>query len=133
MRMLCGLLVTLVVSIGTVGDGYSRNAIGETASQASPSATPTCIIPPVADCQLSKGKHQFIRWQAPQNEDLYVCFIDPHPFTKGDFHVTAGNYEDTKFKWFAKKGSYQFSAGNQDCAKQASDKHIATARVIIED
>jgi hypothetical protein len=133
MRMLFGLLVILVVSVGTVGNDHARNAIAETASQASPSATPTCIIPPAAQCELSKGKHQFIRWQAPQNEDLYVCFIDPSPFSKGYFHVTAGKYEDTKFKWFAKKGSFQYSAVNQDCAKQASDKHRATARVIIED
>jgi hypothetical protein len=132
-RMLFGLLVTLVVSVGTVGDGHSRNAIVETAPQASPSATPTCIIPPVVDCHLSKGRHQFIRWQAPSKEDLHVCFIDPTPFTKRKFDITAGNYEDTSFRWFAKKGSFQFSAGSQDCTRQASDKNIATARVIIED
>lgn len=136
MRMLFGLLVTLVVSVGAVGDGHSVNAARETASQASPAPVPKCIIPPIpasGECHLSKKKKEFIRWQAPPNEDLWVCFIDPTPFTKGEFHVSAGKSEDTKLHWFVKKGSSQFSVGNTKCPQPPSDKDRATARVIIED
>ena len=133
MRTFFGLLVLLVVSVGAAGVGHARNVVEETASQASPAHVPKCIIPPTADCNISKGKIEFIRWQAPPNEDLYVCFIGPSPFTKQKFHIRAGHHEDTVLKLPPPaNGSFQFSTGNQPCAR-TSDKDRATARVIIED
>jgi hypothetical protein len=138
MRLLFGLLVILVMSTGIIGDGHSKYAIGEASSQASPTPVPKCIIPPAPPgdgCHLSRGKKEFIRWQAPANEDLYVCFTSSNPFSKKTFHIPAGKYEDTKFRWwwFVSNGTIDFTFGPTKCPQPPSEKNRSTAKVIIED
>ena len=78
MRIALGILVTLLVSLGTGGGVRPQNDRPRaTSSQSSPSAQPVCDIQDATDCRVSKGKKQFIWWEAPPDEARHVAF--PHP------------------------------------------------------
>ena len=136
MRIFLGILVTLLASVGTVGDVNSRITKAEaTILQATPSTNPKCIVPPepVGGCHVSKKDKDFIRWQAPDNEDMYVCFTT-RLFKKQTYHIRAGHHEDSgpiDIKPEPTSGTiFQYYYGPNPCPPE---KVRNTARVIVDD
>jgi hypothetical protein len=138
MRMFVGLLVTLLASVGTVGDVQPRNANPEAAaSQAAPSTTPKCEVHDAKDCTISISKQEFIRWTAPSNEGRNVCFDSPYPFSQQEYkNIAPGTSVDSSPIVLqpppAKGTVFWYRTGKNPCPNPSPDRKRNTARVIVD-
>lgn len=136
MRIFAALSVILLVSLATVGEVHFRDTnSATTARQVSPSTTPKCIEPPdpPGGCHISKHNKEFIRWQAPPNEDMYVCFDSPYPFRRKNYHISAGSRKDSGpivLQPPPTTGTeFDYYYGNQPCTTKGL---LNTAKVIVD-
>jgi hypothetical protein len=135
MRKFLALLAMLLAVVATVGDVRPLNANTEAATpQASPTTTPKCVVPPdaVGGCHISKHNKEFIRWQAPADADMYVCF-PTRLFKRQNYHIRAGHHKDSgpiDVKPEPTSGAIiEYYYGPDPCPAG----HRNSAKVIVED
>jgi hypothetical protein len=124
-----------MVCVGLGGNVHSQNPnSGAAAPQASPT-TAKCEIQDAKDCSISKGKGEFIRWKAPAGERRNVCFESPYPFATQEFHIKAGDHQDSGLIVIqpppANGTKFLYHTGKNPCPNP--DRHRNTAKVIIEE
>jgi hypothetical protein len=137
-RMLLGLLFTLLMFVGPVGDRHSLDDSREAAASQTPPSTAKCEIQDARDCSLSKQRPEFILWKAPANEQRNVCFDAPYPFASQNFHIDPGSSTPSGpivIQPPPKKGTeFKYRTGKNPCPNPDSETKIRNhAKVIVED
>lgn len=135
MRIALGILVTPLVSLGTGGGVRPQNDRPRaTSSQSSPSAQPVCDIQDATDCRVSKGKKQFIWWEAPPDEARHVCFPTSAPFGTDHFDIRPGHHKSSgRIKGSPVTGTEFPYTTSADPCNQPHSKPRNSAKVIVED